>query len=224
MAKGDTYSEREVAIVRKFCNGYFWIRILRRYFREIFEKQSSSPIPIMKRAVHFFHDLSNLMVDHFLLQAAKVMDHARTLGHDNLSAYYLLEQITSPDEVRQKLLDLVAEMERFNQHMRDARNRILSHNDLETILSGEVLGAFPEGMDTKFLSSLGEFVELVHRTCVGTPYNPVETFPGDAMDFMKIIREANALERYMADHPESRTEIIAKYLLRQPDANETAEA
>jgi hypothetical protein len=224
MPNGEAYSERDVTIVKQFCSGYFRMRILRRYFAEIFDKQRSSPIPIMKRAVHFFHDLSNLIVDHFLLQAAKIMDRAQTLGHDNLSAYYLLEQIAWPDEVRQKLLECVAEMERFNELIRDARNRILSHNDLETILSGEVLGAFPEGMDTEFLRSLGEFVELVHRTCVGIPYNPVETFPGDAMDFMKIIKEANALDRYMADHPETRTEIIANYLLKKPDANRVSEA
>lgn len=223
MAKNEAYSEREVTVVRKFCNSYFWMRILRRYFKEIFEKQRIAPLPIMKTAAHFFNDLSNLMVDHFLLQAAKIMDRAQTFGRDNLSVYYILERITWSSEVKQKLSECVSQMELFNEHIRDARNRILSHNDLETILQGEVLGKFPEGMDTDFLSSLGEFAELAHRTCVGIPYNPVETFPGDAIDFMKIIKEANALEQYMSDHPGTRTEIITRYLLNKVNAPGTSE-
>jgi hypothetical protein len=104
-------------------------------------------------------------------------------------------------------------MEKFNKLIRDARNRILSHNDLETILEGKTLGQFPTGMDREFFEALGHFAELAHGTCIGGPYNPTETFPGDAIDFMKIIGDADLFENYMNDNPGTRTEIFARYVM-----------
>ena len=207
------YTDREQAIVRKFASGYFWMRIVRRYFKELFENNDRRNRPAMKKAAHFFNDLATIMIDHFLLLAAKVMDPAESFGHENLSVYYLVQRIAWPADVANKLSICVDRMQPFNDHIREARNKILSHNNLDTILNEEVLGAFPDGMDSDFMAALGEVVELTHRTCVGAPFNPVETFPGDALDFNKILGEAEALDSYMADHPEKRTEIVAKYIL-----------
>jgi hypothetical protein len=73
MPEAAQFSERDSQIVKKFCNSYFWMLVLRRYFKELFERNGQKPLPIMKRAAHFFVDLSNLLVDHFLLQAAPVL-------------------------------------------------------------------------------------------------------------------------------------------------------
>lgn len=221
MSEKVAYNETEVKTVKSFCDIYFWMLVLRRYFKVIFESNLSNDLPIINRAAHFFHDLSNILVDHFLLQAAKVMDRAQSFGKDNLSVYYIKERIQWPLEVKSQLKHLIEIMQKFNSHIRDARDRILSHNDLATILKGETLGQFPEGMDKTFLNALGEFAELTHRTCVGTPFNPIETFPGDAYDFVKILKSANAFDRYMEDNPQMKGELLLKYIMKdkEPECN-----
>jgi hypothetical protein len=209
----NSYTERDTQTVRKFCDSYFWMLVLMRYFQELFEGNERVPLQTMKRAAHFFNDLSNLIVDQFLLQAAKIMDRARSFGRDNLSVYYVLKRISWPEDMKKILKGYIKQMEKFNELIREARNRILSHNDLETILEGKTLGQFPEKMDRDFLNTLGKFAELVHQTCIGSPYDPNETFAGDAIDFMKIMREADAFELYMKDNPGTRTEIFTRYLV-----------
>jgi hypothetical protein len=220
MCETSKYTDRDVQIVRKFCNSYFWMLVLRRYFKELFERNERVPLQTMKRAAHFFNDLSNLIVDHFLLQAAKIMDRAKSFGRDNLSVYYLTERISWPKDIEKVLKGHVEQMEKFNELIREARNRILSHNDLETILEGKTLGQFPVGMDKDFMETLGKFAKLVHRTCVGSPYNPTETFAGDAIDFMKIMDEADVFEIYMNDNPGTRTEIFTRYVMPKLTASE----
>ena len=53
--------------------------------------------------------------------------------------------------------------------LRSVRNKILSHNDLPTILSGSTLGAFPRGADRSYFEALQQFVNIVHGEVIGGP-------------------------------------------------------
>ncbi len=95
----------------------------------------------------------------------------------------------------------------------NARNKILSHNDLETSIIDSTLGSFPAGEDQVFLTALGEFAELTHSVCIGTPYNPTVTFAGDVHDFIKILRYSDAFAHFLEDNPDKKSELLIKYVL-----------
>jgi hypothetical protein len=53
------------------------------------------------------------------------------------------------------------QLNELDKKTRPARNKILSHNDLESILNGGIVGDFPDGMDDKYFKTLQEFVDVL---------------------------------------------------------------
>ena len=53
--------------------------------------------------------------------------------------------------------------------IKPARDKILAHNDLETILHGSELGGFSEDADEQYWELLQEFLNIVYKKSVGTP-------------------------------------------------------
>jgi len=66
-----------------------------------------------------------------------------------------------------KLQQLRKGLDELAAKIRPARNKILSHNDLETILNGATLGKFPKGEDEKYFKTLQEFADTINMTVVG---------------------------------------------------------
>jgi hypothetical protein len=58
-------------------------------------------------------------------------------------------------------------MIRFETKLRAARNKIISHNDLTTILQAHELGGFDEGEDTEYFSHLVKFASTVRKAMLG---------------------------------------------------------
>lgn len=67
----------------------------------------------------------------------------------------------------EKLTKLKKKLEELAVKVRPARHKILSHNDIEVILSKAVLGEFPDGEDTKYFQTLQEFVDVIFMAVVG---------------------------------------------------------
>ena len=55
--------------------------------------------------------------------------------------------------------------------IRSARNKILSHNDLEAILNESTLGAFPAEADTEYFKTLEEFANIVCENSTGESWH-----------------------------------------------------
>jgi hypothetical protein len=68
------------------------------------------------------------------------------------------------------LLKLKTELDAFAKSLLDVRNKVLSHNDLETILAEATLGEFPAGEDVKYFDDLQKFVNIVSEKVRLAPY------------------------------------------------------
>jgi hypothetical protein len=53
----------------------------------------------------------------------------------------------------------------------NARNKLTAHADLDTIMSGEPIGAATWPQWQQFWKDLGEFVSLVHQNVEGSPFD-----------------------------------------------------
>src|SRR5665213_3541588 len=114
--------------------------------------------------------LSIISHEYSLLQIVKLHDRAVMNGNVNLGIDYVLKYGGWSDSVRDHLEKLAKELDDFADQLLGARNKILSHNDLATIVAGATLGEFAKGDDEKYFKALKEFVQTVHEEVIGGPW------------------------------------------------------
>jgi len=112
---------------------------------------------------------SELSQESILLQIAKLHDPVIVQGHITLGIEYIVRYGGWDKSTETKLQALQSQLNELDKKIRPARNKILSHNDLESILNGGIVGDFPDGMDDKYFKTLQEFVHVVHDSAIGGP-------------------------------------------------------
>jgi hypothetical protein len=118
-------------------------------------------------AARGLHVVNVACQEHFLHLICKLHDPAIQQGQVNLGIDYIVRLGGWEQPVRDELAKLQTELDAFASQLRAARNKVLSHNDLERILIGTALGGYPAGEDAKYFENLQAFVNIVHRNSVG---------------------------------------------------------
>lgn len=132
--------------------------------------------------------LSIVTQEYLLHQIAKLHDPASQYGHANLSIDYVVKSGSWPAHTQVELEQLQSKLKGFAQLLIGARNKLLSHNDLATILTGTTLGAFPEGSDRDYFATLQEFVNIVYGEVIGGPA-PFNDLPiNDVVALLSMLR------------------------------------
>jgi hypothetical protein len=72
--------------------------------------------------------------------------------------------------------------------IKDARNKILSHNDLAIIMEAKNLGAFDRGEDELYFQYLREFASLVKQSVTGEPFVYDDLVNNDVEVFMQCFK------------------------------------
>jgi hypothetical protein len=83
---------------------------------------------------------------------------------------------------------LAKELGDFAKQLLSARNKILSHNDLATIVAGARLGEFANGADEEYFKALQEFVNTVHDEVIGGPWPFNDLVKNDVEAFLATIK------------------------------------
>lgn len=197
--------ERAKKIVERFCDHVHWLVIVRHTYRVLFEdKQPSCQTLMEKTASSFFADLKRILQEYLLLECAKITDPAKTGGHENFTVDCLVRHICWPDDknILKELESLQASTERFRNHIKLARNKLLAHSDRKAVLSGESLGAFPEGEDSKFFDALQKICNITHKACfdeIRGYMSPIRLRGGDVFNLTKTLRYAVAFEEALSE-------------------------
>jgi hypothetical protein len=146
----------------------------------------------------FFARLSEVTQEYSLLQIVKLHDPATQQGRCNLTLDYMVRFGGWDAATRAELEKVKARLDSFAANIRPARNHALSHNDLEFILKGDAEGDFPDGEDQAYFKALEEFVDIVARAALGTPFPFCVMADGDAGYFVQLVnfgREAVRVAR-----------------------------
>jgi hypothetical protein len=110
-------------------------------------------------------------------------------GNITLGINYVLTYGGWSDSVRAHLDKFATRLNGFASQLRDARNKILSHNDLATMVAGATLGAFAEGAGEKYFKDLQEFVNTVHNQVIGGPWRFIDRVrTNDVADFIAKLK------------------------------------
>ncbi len=206
-------------IVERFCGHVHWLVRVRHTYRVLFEdKQPSCQTLMEKTAWSFFADLNRILQEYLLLECAKITEPAATGNHENFTVDCLVRNICWPNDeailkkmtslpdddknIRKELESLRAITEDFRRYIKPARNKLLAHSDRKAVLSGELLGAFPEGKDKDFFGALQKICDITHEACFGTIYGYMSTIPlrgGDVFNLTKTLRCAIAFEEALSE-------------------------
>ena len=123
--------------------------------------------------------------------------------YENFTVAYLVENICWPNEdIMKELESLKRITEDFRSYIKSARNKLLAHLDREAVLSGEPLGAFPEGKDKTFFDALQKICNIAHEACFGTIYGDMSTVTlggGDVINLRKTLKCAVAFEAALSE-------------------------
>lgn len=193
--------EKAKEIVERFCAHIHWLVTVRHTYKVLFEDEQPSCQALMqKTAPSFFADLNRILLEYLLLECAKITDRATTGNHENFTVDCLVEKIIWPrDDILKELKSLQEATKDFRRHIEPARHKLLAHLDAAAVLSGNPLGAFPEGEDRKFFEALQEMCNITHEACFGTIYGDMSTVMcGDVINLRKTLKCAVAFEEALS--------------------------
>ncbi len=107
------------------------------------------------RLPHFTSRLATITQEYALQQIAKLHDPWKQGNATNLTINYFVERGAWG---RQKPIvqEIAARLAELHERILPARNKILSHHDLDTAISNTTLGSFSVGDDDSYFASLQE--------------------------------------------------------------------
>lgn len=110
--------------------------------------------------VHFFNDLNDILQEYWILQVCKLHDNEKTCGKENLVIGTILKIFQNNESIHTTLKDKKEKLDQFYDHLKDARNKIISHHDCQTRLDKKTLGSFDEGEDVVYFQELQDFINI----------------------------------------------------------------
>ena len=155
------------SVVLEFCNLCQWTYEVWLNHLELFDNNPHFTGPQNSYPKKELGRLFSISQEYGLLQIVKLHDKAVMNGNVTLGIDYVPRYGGWSDSVRARLEALEKELNGFADLLRGARNKILSHHDLATILAGAPLGEFAKGDDAKYFKALQEFVNTVHNEVIG---------------------------------------------------------
>jgi len=175
-------------VVRDFCTlcdkaHEYWLNHV-----ELFHGNSHEKELLESTAGNEWRRLSIISHEYSLLQIVKLHDKAVMNGNITLGIDYMLRYGGWSDSVRIRLKALAKELDNLADKLRDVRNKILSHNDLATIVADSRLGEFAEGADVEYFRTLQEFVNTVHDEVIGGQWQFDYRVKNEVTAFLAMIR------------------------------------
>lgn len=175
-------------IALRFCQVCSWAYECWITHTVLFDNNETPETNIGKCA-EFTSRLSTITQEYTLQQIAKLHDRATLNNSKNLSINYIVE-FGKWEDKQEQIEEIVRRLDELKDRIIPARNKILSHNDLETILADVPLGAFPAGADRDYFVALQELASEVHGKWVGGPCIFPDFAEADARKFLSLLERA----------------------------------
>jgi hypothetical protein len=191
-------------VVKKFVDHCIMLRAFWAHHQTIFEGSDLKRELLQKTAHKFFHDLNLMLIEHLILQICKLTDPEITMGKRNLTIQYLIKNSdfsASPRDLA-RLTKIAARIDKFRKRILPARNKLISHLDLDAALGRKALGGASIAAWQKFWLDLQDFVTIMYRRYVDAraPFylNGVGMM-SDADQLVKALKESTYFHTLLDD-------------------------
>jgi hypothetical protein len=188
-----------------FADSCVFLRSQWVHFATLFEGSDLKRELLQTTAPTFFGDLHALFAEHLVLHICRLTDGAQTMGRKNLTVKFLIEHsdFSAAPATLDKLQRLSDSIHRFRDVIVKARNRFISHVDLEAVRLDKPLGAASDMEWKQFWLDLQDFLELMFRHHVDPNSHFYLNGMGrmsDTDSLLKALRHAKFFEAVMSDH------------------------
>jgi hypothetical protein len=179
------------AIFNAFREQCIWLRNCYNIYRLLYEGGERTDAALRASAILFFRDLNVILIDYVLLQVCRITDPPQSKGRPNLT----VAQIDSRLRAAGQMTDVIARRSdgliRYRSIVNDARNKLVSHADLKSILSGPTVGAHTKEEVDRFFEDLQEYCDEVGRAMGAGPLDfRTQSGPGDVLDLIRVLRDS----------------------------------
>ena len=175
--------------VIKFCNLCNWAYEAWCTHRELFENNDIKDETIGK-SKSFTIRLSIITQEYCLQQIAKLHDRAIMNNSINLSIDLIKRFGQWDEEEKDEVESLCNKLNELYVKIKSARNKLIAHNDLETLMQDKPLGEFPDNADLNYFETLQDLVNIVHEKWMGGPYPFNDLAKTDVAEFLEIMKKA----------------------------------
>lgn len=168
-------------VAKLFCDTCNWAYECWYTHKRLFEGEENI-FGKINGAKGFGERLSYITQEYVLLQICKLHDPAIQQGRINLSIDYFVrfgEWGTEKNLVE----DYRNSLQELFEKLFPARNRIIAHNDLETLCEGKSLGSFQQDLDVEYFKNLQELVNKIHEKWCKGPFLFCPSVKGDVEEF-----------------------------------------
>ena len=154
--------------VLKFSDYCIVLRAIWTHYQTIFEGPELKREMLQNVAPMFLSDLNILIIEHLILQICKITDPEATGGKRNLTISFLVKNANCSSNPRElaKITRIAARIEKFRQRILPARNKFISHLDLDAALSRKSLGGASVAAWLGFWFDLQDFLTIMHARYV----------------------------------------------------------
>ena len=131
------------------------------YYRQIFGSDQNVKV-LREFSDWVFANYQQCLINNIYFKLARLLDPKSSCGKDNLSFAYIINtySLSEDSDIKSSLSDIMGRFE--TSGLKNYRNKVLSHNDAHTVLSGTLCGVSlnDEALDA-FLSSLWDLFGLL---------------------------------------------------------------
>jgi len=191
-------------VVKKFVDHCIILRAFWAHYQTMFEGSDLKRELLQSTAHKFFHDLNLMLIEHLILQICKLTDPEITMGKRNLTVQFFINNAdfsASPRELV-KLTKIAARIAAFRKRILPARNKFISHLDLDTALGRKSLGGASIAAWRRFWIDLQDFVTIMYKQYVDAraPFylNGVGMM-SDADQLVKALKESTYFRALLDD-------------------------
>jgi hypothetical protein len=186
-----------------FCGSCVSLRALWQHYRTLFEGSDLKRELLQTTAPIFFRDLNEMFIEQLVQRICRLTDNAQTMGRKNLTIKFLIDHtdFSAAPATLDKLRTLSDAIHRFRNRIVEARNRFISHLDLEAVRLDRPLGAASDAEWLQFWIDLQDFLDLLlqHHGMKHFYLNAMGNM-SDADSLVAAPRNAKLFHAILGDH------------------------
>ena len=133
-------------------------------FEYLFDSDADVGEVLTKSAAFFFHDLNKIMHEYLILFICRLTDPPKTGGKPNLTIPRMTDLLCKKEDIDPDVIPTIKALDKhiedYRNLLKDARDKIVSHNDLHTYVSGSALGGHPKEKMIEFFDNIQEYFDL----------------------------------------------------------------